>query len=52
MRLRLLALSALTAMTLPSMAQKSTKTQLYSGNPILAGFHADPEVMYSNKTGR
>ena len=24
----------------------------YSGNPILPGFHADPEVLYSNKTGR
>lgn len=22
------------------------------GNPILPGFHADPEIMYSNKTGR
>lgn len=26
--------------------------QTYSGNPILAGFHADPEVMYSNLTGK
>jgi beta-xylosidase len=26
--------------------------QIYSGNPILAGFHADPEVMYSHQTGR
>ena len=24
----------------------------WSGNPILPGFHADPEVMYSEKTGR
>jgi len=26
--------------------------RLYSGNPILAGFHADPEVMYSHVTNR
>ncbi len=24
----------------------------WSGNPILPGFHADPEVLYSEKTGR
>ncbi len=29
-----------------------TKAQVYSGNPILTGFHADPEVMYSNLTQR
>lgn len=28
------------------------KAQVYSGNPILTGFHADPEVMYSNLTQR
>lgn len=26
--------------------------QRWSGNPILAGLHADPEVLYSNQTGR
>lgn len=30
----------------------SASAQLYSGNPILPGFHADPEVLYSNQTGR
>ncbi|MCR5130583.1 MAG: family 43 glycosylhydrolase [Prevotella sp.] len=29
-----------------------TNAQIYSGNPILTGFHADPEVMYSNLTQR
>lgn len=29
----------------------SVKAQI-SGNPILTGFHADPEVLYSKKTGR
>ena len=29
-----------------------TEKKEYSGNPILPGFHADPEVLYSNKTGR
>lgn len=30
----------------------AAQAQRYSGNPILAGFHADPEVMYSNQTHR
>ena len=30
---------------------KATK-KTWSGNPILPGFHADPEVLYSNKTKR
>ena len=28
------------------------KVRGWSGNPILPGFHADPEVLYSEKTGR
>ncbi len=27
-------------------------TEKWSGNPILPGFHADPEVLYSEKTGK
>ena len=30
------------AVTLPAFA--------LSGNPVLPGFHADPEILYSNKT--
>ncbi|MBM6993897.1 MAG: family 43 glycosylhydrolase [Prevotella sp.] len=41
-----LLLATLTAFTLQGSAQ------IYSGNPILAGFHADPEVMYSHETNR
>ena len=47
-------MGALLTMMLPTMAQKNQccksqccKSTLYSGNPILAGFHADPEVRYS-----
>ena len=29
-----------------------TQAQTWSGSPILMGFHADPEVMYSHLTGR
>ena len=28
------------------------KAQTWSGNPILTGFHADPEVMFSHQTNR
>ena len=54
MKLRYYAMGALLTMMLPTMAQKSQccKSNLYSGNPILAGFHADPEVLYSEKTGK
>lgn len=38
---------ALGCVGLSANAQKRT-----SGNPILPEFHADPEVMYSNQTGR
>ncbi|MGI6231907.1 MAG: family 43 glycosylhydrolase [Prevotella sp.] len=38
--------AALVAFSLSAGAQR------YSGNPILAGFHADPEVVYSNVTNR
>lgn len=30
----------------------TTAKKKWSGNPILPGFHADPEVMYSEQTGR
>ena len=33
-------------------AQAGNKKQQMSGNPILPEFHADPEVMFSNQTGR
>ena len=59
MKLRYYAMGALLTMMLPTMAQESQccksqccKSTLYSGNPILAGFHADPEVLYSEKTGK
>jgi hypothetical protein len=41
-----LLVSALAAFSL------NTSAQLYSGNPILPGFHADPEILYSNQTNR
>jgi beta-xylosidase len=31
---------------------KGVEFKEWSGNPILPGFHADPEVLYSEKTGR
>ena len=30
----------------------TTKGAVAQGNPILPGFHADPEILYSNKTGK
>ena len=38
----LIAFGLLLAVTFPAFAQ--------SGNPVLPGFHADPEILYSNKT--
>lgn len=38
----LIAFGLLLAVTFPVFAQ--------SGNPVLPGFHADPEILYSNKT--
>lgn len=38
--------------TLLLTASLQLMAQNWSGNPILMGFHADPEVMYSNLTGR
>ena len=59
MKLRYYAMGALLTMMLPTMSEKSQccksqccKSTLYSGNPIVAGFHADPEVLYSEKTGK
>lgn len=43
----LAALLGLAALQPTTAAKKAT-----SGNPILPGFHADPEVMYSEQTGR
>ena len=37
---------------LPLTAQGKTKAPRTSGNPILPEFHADPEVLYSEQTGR
>jgi len=44
---RLLLPLILLALTVGASAQKK-----WSGNPILPGFHADPEVLYAEKTGR
>ena len=30
----------------------TAKGAVAQGNPILPGFHADPEILYSNKTGK
>ena len=38
-------------LAMPASARKD-KTPRTSGNPILPEFHADPEVMYSEQTGR
>ncbi|MCM1109533.1 MAG: family 43 glycosylhydrolase [Clostridium sp.] len=44
--------------TVEYTATNGSQTSVYSvtaavcGNPVLPGFHADPEVMYSEKTGR
>lgn len=45
-----LLFAALMLLALPSMAK--TEKKQTSGNPILPEFHADPEVMYSNQTGK
>ena len=51
MKLRnLIMLAALLIAT--GLQAKEGKTAKRSGNPILPEFHADPEVMYSHKTGR
>lgn len=38
----LIAFGLMLAVTFPAFSQ--------SNNPILPGFHADPEILYSNKT--
>lgn len=43
-------LAALMLLTLPLAAKDKAKKT--SGNPILPEFHADPEVMFSNQTGK
>lgn len=48
--MRKILLAALMLLSLPLMAKNDTKKT--SGNPILPEFHADPEVMYSNQTGK
>lgn len=40
------------ALTVFMLSCMSTLAQPYSGNPILMGYHADPEVMYSHLTDR
>ncbi len=47
----LFTLACLLALATPAAARKD-KTSRMSGNPILPEFHADPEVMYSEQTGR
>jgi hypothetical protein len=44
---KLLSILLITISTLHVNAQKQ-----WSGNPILPGFHADPEVLYSEQTGK
>ena len=46
---RTILMLSLFAVTTLAGAQSKTRT---SGNPILPEFHADPEVLYSNQTGR
>ncbi len=48
----LLLTFALTACLTASAAGNVTNRPLHSGNPILAGFHADPDVVYSHLTNR
>ena len=43
-------LAALMLLSLPMVAKDKVKKT--SGNPILPEFHADPEVMFSNQTGK
>ena len=43
-------LAALMLLTLPLAAKDKAKKT--SGNPILPEFHADPEVLFSNQTGK
>lgn len=38
----LITIGLMLAVTLPAFS--------LSGNPVLPGFHADPEILYSNKT--
>lgn len=40
------------ALTVFMLSCMGTLAQPYSGNPILMGYHADPEVMYSHLTDR
>lgn len=40
------------ALTVFMLSCMGTLAQPYSGNPILMGYHADPEVMYSHQTDR
>ena len=42
----------LTALVLALTVSVQSHGQIFSGNPILTGFHADPEVMYSHLTQR
>ena len=47
----LLTAAALLLLALPTIAQRSRQPRM-SGNPILPEFHADPEIIFSNQTGR
>lgn len=48
--MRKMLLAALMLLTLPLAAKDKAKKT--SGNPILPEFHADPEVLFSNQTGK
>ena len=48
--MRKMLLAALMLLTLPLAAKDKAKRT--SGNPILPEFHADPEVLFSNQTGK
>lgn len=53
MKTRLFTLFLGIILTMPGHAAEPARhSSCYSGNPILMGFHADPEVMYSHLTDR
>ncbi len=51
MKLRNIALAA-ALLLVTGLQAKDKKEVKTSGNPILPEFHADPEVLYSNQTGK
>lgn len=50
---KLVLFTAIALTSLPFFIScKSEKKEKTSGNPIISGFHADPEILYSHKTGK